>query len=567
MSDGEIIIDVTLDKKNFDSQVNDLSNVTKGATVGLAAFTAAVVAAGSAVYLTATKAGEASERIKEMSARTGLSTDKFQELDYILSQVGGNADGLGIGIKSLTEKIYAAQAGNKEATEAFSSLGIKITDLKTSTREQIFDKVIAGLQKTTAEGKRAIIGADLLGRSFLDLAPLIGTSAAEVEKLRAEFNRMGPLTKEQIEQGDAFKDSYDRLKATFERLSIVIGLEFAPTLERIAKSIADFLSDKDNLESFLTTVKLTLIAISSAAVGIGAYIIALIALNAAQIAAAISAWAVNLAFLANPIALLIGAIAALVAALVFLIFNMDTVVKGIIALWEGMRVVAEFVFGGIIKFLTDSIPAAVVATGISFSKFKTDLAIVAEFTKTTVATMSATMKTWADSYKSSFKTVVDYFPIIVDKMKEVMLNAWTAFVTGVGNLIITAKSELTRFVKAAADAIKELPKKFYDAGVEMVMSLWRGLTAWIDQLIAWLQAKLAVILALLAAISGGGSGGGGGEKNTTSARPLSVPAPQMVGGGGGNTYNYTQVVNTNGPVSPAELRREAENSMALWGVT
>jgi len=562
MSDGSIIIDVLLNKDEFDKGIASLGDSVKVATAALAGAAVAAGTVAAAVYKFASTAADAGERVFELSKRTGLSTTALQEWDYILSQTGGSVESLGMGMKQLTDKMFAARDGNEEATASFAALGISVTDLKTKTREQIFEAVIKGLQGMTDEGKRAAVGADILGRSYLDLAPALSTSSAETEKLRQKAHDLNlVMGAESAAAGDQFNDAMETMQRVFQQIVILIGQEFIPAMTSIMEAIAAFLGNKERMDGMVTVFKLTAAAVLALAAGLAAYGTTILVMNASLIAATVSQWALNTAMSANPIALTIGLIAALIAALVLLSGNIGDVVTAIGQFFGELLDVANFVFQSIIDWLTSAIPAALTASASYFSNFGANCATVFAALKSRLDGSIRDMKAWADGFKAGVKTVSDYLATIPEQIGNIMTLSWNRFVGGCSKLISTASEQMARFVTAIVDGIRDLPTIMYNAGVNMVLRLWDGLKAWFDALIAWVKAKFAVIAALMgASVSTANS-----DLNVNSIS--SIPAPSSSPSGGGNIYNYTQTINSPEPMSPSQIRRATEDSMALWGVT
>lgn len=560
MSDGSIIIDVILNKDEFDKGIAALGDSVKVATAALAGAAIAAGAVAAAVYKVATIAADAGERIFELSKRTGLSTTALQEWDYILSQTGGSVESLGMGMKQLTDKMFAARDGNEEASASFAALGISVTDLKTKTREQIFEAVIKGLQGMTDEGKRAAIGADILGRSYLDLAPALATSSGETEKLRQKAHDLNlVMGAESAAAGDQFNDAMETMSRVFQQIVIIIGQEFIPAMTRIMEAIAAFVGNKERMESMVTVFKLTSAAVLALAAGLAAYGTTILVMNAGLIAATVAQWGLNVAMSANPIALTIGLIAALIVALVALSGNIGAVVVAIGQFFGDLLTVANFVFQGIIDWLIVSIPAALTASASYFSNFGANCATVFAALKNRLDGGVRDMKSWADGFKASVKTVSDYLATIPDQIGNIMTVSWNRFVDGCSKLIAVAREQIAKFVIAIVDGVKDIPNILYKVGENMVLSLWNGLKAWFDALIAWAKAKFAELAAVLA--------GGTVTTDVNVNSVSSIPAPSPSQQSGGNVYNYNQTINSPEPLSPAEIRRAAEDSMALWGVT
>ena len=563
MSDGSIIIDVELDKTEFEKQVADLSSVSKQATLAFAGAAAGAVAISTAIWETASAAAEAGDRIDKMSQRVGLSREKFQEWDYILAQNGGNIESLQMGIKSLTDKIDLALTGNESAIKSFGSLGISLDDLKGKTREQIFESVIKGLQGTTDEQKRAAIGADLLSRAYIDLAPTLGQTAEQTEALRQRAHDLNLIVgDEAIDSGVKFGDTLDDLKKVVGQVAATIGTEFIPALTRLMEWVATFVGNKTRMDEMVELFKLTLTVIAAASAGLAAYGVAMLVLNANLIIATASQIALNFAMSLNPIAAVIALVVALGVGLLALSGTMGDFVGAMGGFFADLTLVASECFTGITNWLLENVPEALNSCLISFQNFQTSLSIVFAAISESITALSATMKAWAEGFKTSVKLVMDYLGTIPAMITSVMSAAWDAFVNGATSLMAKVESVMIQLTQTIISAIAALPAQMFNYGVQMVTSLWNGLRSQMDALINYLRQKMAEIAAIL-------SGGSGTE--TTSVSSLSSASvrslsPSFATLSAGSNIVFNQTINSPIALSPAEIAREAENSMTFWGI-
>ena len=561
MSDGQIVIDVVLDKTAFEKEVANLSDVSKQATISFAAAAAGAVAVGAAIWTTANAAATAGDRIDKMSQRVGLSRVAFQEWDYILAQNGGNIESLQMGIKTLTDKVDLALTGNEEAIKSFGALGITLGDLKTKTREQIFESVIKGLQGMTDEQKRAALGGELLSRAYIDLAPTLNQTAEQTEALRSRAYELNLIMgDEAIDNGVKFGDTLDDLKKVIQQVGFTIGAEFLPALTRIMEWVAVFVGNKERMEGMVTLFKIVMVSIAAASAGLAAYGVSLLVLNANLLITAAAQWALNIAMSLNPVALIIGLVVALGVALLALSGVMGDFVLAVVGYFGDILDSADTVFSAMVEWLTVSIPAAITASLGYFQNFQGSLSVVFSYITERVNAMAATMKAWSENFRNAIKTVADYLASIPNLITGLLSGAWDAFTSGAAALISKARDVMVSLAQTIVDAIADLPARMYQAGVNIIMGLWNGMKAQIESLISWLRAKIAEIAAL--------AGAAGVSVSSVSYSPASVRSltPSFAAMSTGNSVSFTQIINSPVSLSPSEIAREAENSMTLWGL-
>lgn len=205
-------------------------SVLKGTLADLAA--SAIKTAASAIGDTAkemiTGAAEYGDTIDKMSQKMGMSSDAYQEWDFVLQHCGASIESLKPAMKTLAT---AAESGS----DAFAQLGISQEQIAGMSQEQLFDATIAGLQNVTDETQRTYLAGKLLGRGATELGPLLNTSADDVADMRAQVHDLGGVMgSDAVKAAAAYADgavyldcltSYDhRCSQTVELRKNLLGL-------------------------------------------------------------------------------------------------------------------------------------------------------------------------------------------------------------------------------------------------------------------------------------------------------------------------------------------------------
>jgi len=216
------------------------------ATVG-----SAVGVLGGAILRASNQYAEMGDRIDKMSQKIGMSTQSFQEWDYILSQNGGNIENLQMGFKTLTNQISMAGKGSKESVAMFKRLGVSIKDNNGNLRKQddVFNDTITALQKMGETTERDAIGQKLLGRSFVEMKPLLNQTAESVDELRKKANDMGLiLSKEDVDNAKNYKDTMDTFTRFFQAKFGTVMMKLMPSFSKALEEIIAF--SQENQEVF-----------------------------------------------------------------------------------------------------------------------------------------------------------------------------------------------------------------------------------------------------------------------------------------------------------------------------
>ncbi len=344
--------------------MNDLSKkasaMGKALAIGVGA---AVTSLGGLVA----KSIDTTDRIDKLSQSLGMSTEGFQEWDYILGQNGVSIDSMTTGMKTLTNMTDDLKKGSKTATDAFSRLGISFDDVAGKTQEDIFNLTIDALMTVTDESERAALANDLLGKSGAELAPLLNQGSNAVEELRQNAHELGlVIDEEAISAGVELGDTWDDVTRSFGAIATRIGTEVMPIVQDFSNWILDNMPTIQEVTSnvfnsisnsikWVTDNSKWLIPV------LGGLVTGFMALS---IIGSVTAWMqkygevttftqiasalLNSTMLANPFAWVALAIGGLVAAGIALWMNWDTVKVKATELWESIK----SVFGKIKDFVS-----------------------------------------------------------------------------------------------------------------------------------------------------------------------------------------------------------------------
>ena len=225
----------------------------------IAGATAAAVATGKAFVGAAQDVAAYGDTVDKQSQRLGMSTQAYQELDYVMNIAGTSMDSMSAGMKTLTNQLDAAMNGSESAQAMFAALGLSMDDLANMSREDVFKNVIYGFQGMEDSAERAALANDLLGRSGQQLAPLFNMTAEETAGLIEQANEYGMVLDESAVQASAdFTDSMTTLNKTITGVKNSMMSQFLPGLTQVTSGLAAVFSGDEggigDIESGLQNV-------------------------------------------------------------------------------------------------------------------------------------------------------------------------------------------------------------------------------------------------------------------------------------------------------------------------
>lgn len=212
-------------------------------------------------FIDATKgAAEFADEINTLSKTTGLSADTLQEYKYAASLLDVDLETITGSLTKLTSKMASAQDGTGAAADAFSKLGVSVTDENGNLRDanDVFNDAIAALGTIENETERDATAMELFGKSAKDLNPLIEASNGELEALRQEAHDVGyVMSEDTLGAMNEVQDGFDRLGLAADsaknQIGSAIGQFILPYLNDFVGAIQDLLKTGD-VDSFIDRI-------------------------------------------------------------------------------------------------------------------------------------------------------------------------------------------------------------------------------------------------------------------------------------------------------------------------
>jgi len=184
-----------------------------------------------------TKTSEYASEINDLSEKTGLNTDRLQEMKYAAGQVGMSFESITNATKGLTNFMADASDGGKKQAAAFKELHISTKDAygQLRTMDDIFPEVLEKLAGMDDVTRRNALANDMFGKSATELVPLLNQGADGMQKMYDRAHELGAvMNNEAIQAGDKFGDTLDDLKTAGNGIFNQIGSSLLPVMQRFA---------------------------------------------------------------------------------------------------------------------------------------------------------------------------------------------------------------------------------------------------------------------------------------------------------------------------------------------
>ena len=239
-----LVAKLSLDSSEYEKGLGDAE--TKGSTFGrglkkaaavgagaVAALGTAAIAAGTSLVKGAGDVAAYGDNIDKMSQKMGISAQAYQEWDAIMQHSGTSIDALKPSMKTL-----ATQA--KKGSDAFQKLGISEKEVASLSQEDLFAKVITGLQGMEEGTERTYITSQLLGRGATELGALLNTSAEDTQKMRDKVHELGGvMSGDAVKASAQFQDTLQDLRTGFDSLKRNMLSEFLPAITGVMDGLTN----------------------------------------------------------------------------------------------------------------------------------------------------------------------------------------------------------------------------------------------------------------------------------------------------------------------------------------
>jgi hypothetical protein len=241
---------------SFQDVLAGMKGIAAGVVTVVAGLAVAVAGAAVAIGGLVFNAAEAAGELVDMSAKTGISVERLQELQYVGDQVGTSLDTITGAQARLIRSMDAAAEGSKTQEEAFERLGVSVTDVNGNLRNQedVFLELLDALGAIENPAERDALAMELFGKSAQELNPLIKAGSSELAQLAQQAHDVGAVMDEDAVAGlEGFGDTMASLQAGLKGTLGTLAAEFLPAFQEVASALQD-LFKSDEFKARLTEI-------------------------------------------------------------------------------------------------------------------------------------------------------------------------------------------------------------------------------------------------------------------------------------------------------------------------
>lgn len=212
----------------------DVATAKLGAAMrGLAGAVAAAFSAGAIGRGIAT-AAKFGDEIQKAATRAGIAAGAMSKFAAVGKQLDISLDTLSKSFRAIQISLSRASTGSESEIRVFRALGLEVQKLRALKPDQQLLAIVDQLRKFKDPADAARVGAEVFGKAWAEIVPLIAEGADGIRELIAQQERMGNVfDDDQLRRMADVDDAIKRLDSSWTRFWRTLTAKVSPALSTI----------------------------------------------------------------------------------------------------------------------------------------------------------------------------------------------------------------------------------------------------------------------------------------------------------------------------------------------
>lgn len=228
---------------------------------------------GVGLYKLVQTTANTGDNLIKTSQRLGIGVVNLQKFQYAAELADVETDTFTQSIGLFSRKLIEASGGSKEASGAFTKLGVKIKDStgKVKPTDDLLLELADKFQKLPDGAQKTALAMDLFGRSGLRMIPFLNGGSAAIVAAGKELEDFGIIIgQDAAEASEKFNDSLRTVHVILTGFKNMIGAKLIPIALQLVKLFIGWLKvNKDLIKSKLTDFIMELVGALKVLYGVG----------------------------------------------------------------------------------------------------------------------------------------------------------------------------------------------------------------------------------------------------------------------------------------------------------
>ncbi|EYC52889.1 hypothetical protein AZ34_11845 [Hylemonella gracilis str. Niagara R] len=205
--------------------------------------TVAIWAGVGAVTAFANQAVNSADKVGDLAARYQLSARSVQVYGSLVEEAGGSVDTAAKAMGRLRKAMNEAVAGDEEQRAAFAGVGLGVEELRRLAPDEVMLRMADAFKASDREGQKNAVLLKVMGEEGTVFMDVMNQGGAAYRRRLAEMRADGSLlSREQLDQADAFDKSWSRLMRTITGVKNALGLQLANALGPFVDQVQKWVS-------------------------------------------------------------------------------------------------------------------------------------------------------------------------------------------------------------------------------------------------------------------------------------------------------------------------------------
>ncbi len=231
--------------KNIDRAI---AGMRSRAVANVAGFVGAFVSAQAAVTAF-NNAVTAADRLDELSAKLGISTEKLSAWGYAAKMTGTDLESVNTSLDKLSKSAAAALDAGSRQGKMFKALGVDVRDANGNLRaaEDLLPEIADGFKAIHNDTLEAAVAMELFGKSGAQMLEFLNLGSSGLDDMASRAKALGIVIDGETAAAAAkFKDEVDNLKAATQGVTTQIAAGMLPAVTDLTIGMSEYAAEGNN---------------------------------------------------------------------------------------------------------------------------------------------------------------------------------------------------------------------------------------------------------------------------------------------------------------------------------
>ncbi len=195
------------------------------------------------------------DKIAKFSDKLGIATEKLVGLRLAAEETGVGADTMQMAIQRATRRIAEAAGGKGEAVGALTELGLSASFLNRLSPDQQLLRIADAMNKVESQSDKVRLAFKLFDSEGVAMVNMLKLGRDGLLETQDAANKLGlTITRDMAAAVERANDAIGRMVSAFRGLFRQIAVRVSPMIEKLSKTVVEFLTNEDRINKFADSI-------------------------------------------------------------------------------------------------------------------------------------------------------------------------------------------------------------------------------------------------------------------------------------------------------------------------